>query len=203
MQHKILQALALFAGAALAQDDASPFADMRESMDIQREALARLSSDFLGPSSPPPPTVQKRQSTITFAHPRARDFFVDGATLPDVPFDAGPSWSGLMPISGDPGETRKLFFWFWPASNVEHTDELLFWTNGGPGCSSLEGMFQENGPICAHRPLRGRVCGLTRRSVELGAGVPDAEPVLVDESCERALGRAARWRACRLTAALL
>ncbi|KZV84913.1 alpha/beta-hydrolase [Exidia glandulosa HHB12029] len=118
-------------------------------MDIQREALARLASDFLGPSTPPPSpaAVQKRQSSITFSDPRAAEFFVDGTSLPEVNFDAGPSWSGLIPITDDPNETRKLFFWFWPAANVEHTDELLFWTNGGPGCSSLEGLFQENGPI--------------------------------------------------------
>lgn len=66
-----------------------------------------------------------------------------------VPFDAGPSWAGLMPISGAKNETRKLFFWFvflilheeeclidprnirfWPTNNASNGDELLFWTNG-------------------------------------------------------------------------
>jgi hypothetical protein len=39
---------------------------------------------------------------------------------------------------------------FWPTINTTHTDDLIFWTNGGPGCSSLEGFLQENGPIREH-----------------------------------------------------
>lgn len=38
--------------------------------------------------------------------------------------------SGLMPISGNQNETRKLFFWFWPTIDVKYTDDLVFWTNG-------------------------------------------------------------------------
>ncbi|KAF9505218.1 hypothetical protein BS47DRAFT_1354192 [Hydnum rufescens UP504] len=51
---------------------------------------------------------------------------------------------GLMPISGAKDETRKLF-WFFPAKDVKHINDIVFWTNGGHGCSSLSGLLQEHG----------------------------------------------------------
>lgn len=36
------------------------------------------------------------------------EFYVDGTTIPEVDFDVGPSWSGLMPISANANETRKV-----------------------------------------------------------------------------------------------
>lgn len=33
---------------------------------------------------------------------------MDGKSIPDVDFDVGPSWSGLIPISGAANETRKV-----------------------------------------------------------------------------------------------
>ena len=36
------------------------------------------------------------------------EFWVDGSALPFVDFDVGPSWAGLLPISGNTSETRQV-----------------------------------------------------------------------------------------------
>lgn len=70
---------------------------------------------------------------------------MDGTTIPEVDFDIGPSWSGLLPISSDQNETRKvspmmrfltpqdtniapkLFFWLFPPGPEGSLDDLIFW----------------------------------------------------------------------------
>lgn len=82
---------------------------------------------------------------FTFKNPKASQFWVNGKTIPEVnlhfarvhvymikylnqvDFDVGDSWSGLLPISSDPNETRKLFFWFFPPTSKGSTDDLIFW----------------------------------------------------------------------------
>lgn len=68
-------------------------------------------------------------------------FLVDH--LPDVHFDVGELYSGLIPIEKG-NDSRALFFAFQPKLG-DPVDEVTIWLNGGPGCSSLEGFFQENG----------------------------------------------------------
>lgn len=75
------------------------------------------------------------------------EYVVNGSAIPEVDFNIGESYAGLMPLTKNPGETNQMYFWFFPSENKAAADEILIWFNGGPGCSSLEGVLQENGPF--------------------------------------------------------
>nr|AQA29369.1 hypothetical protein 76 [Fulvia fulva] len=78
---------------------------------------------------------------------KTKKYEVNGTGLPQVPFDIGESYAGTLPISNNTNDENRLFFWFFPSSNEKASDEITIWLNGGPGCSSLDGLFQENGPF--------------------------------------------------------
>ncbi|KAH6647100.1 Alpha/Beta hydrolase protein [Truncatella angustata] len=51
-------------------------------------------------------------------------------------------YSGYLSV----GTNMNMWFWFFEARNNASTAPLATWFNGGPGCSSMIGLFQENGP---------------------------------------------------------
>jgi carboxypeptidase D len=56
---------------------------------------------------------------------------VNGTGIPDVNFDVGESYAGLMPITKAANESSQLYFWFYPSTNPLADDEILIWLNGG------------------------------------------------------------------------
>ena len=69
-------------GTCVARFSGSAMEGMDTAESIQREQLERM-RDFLAPRMEVGKTVAKREAPITFSHPRAKEFFVDGTTIPD------------------------------------------------------------------------------------------------------------------------
>ena len=68
------------------------------------------------------------------------------ASLPG--FGAPPTtwYSGYLPVDGQYGGKLMMHYIFISSPNPT-SDPISLWLNGGPGCSSLEGLFQEMGQL--------------------------------------------------------
>ena len=66
-----------------------------------------------------------------------------GQPIPKLSFDL---YSGYLTINETTG--KRFFYYFVEASAMNASDApLVRWFNGGPGCSSLGGGFEELGPL--------------------------------------------------------
>lgn len=64
--------------------------------------------------------------------------------IPSLNGQAIPSFNGYLQVRPEDGH---LFFWYFPSAGNPSTDPLVIWLQGGPGCSSMMGLFFENGPF--------------------------------------------------------
>jgi cathepsin A (carboxypeptidase C) len=82
---------------------------------------------------------------------------------------------------------KHLFFWYFESQN-DPADPLTLWMNGGPGSSSMMGLFQENGPCLINEHGNGTICnpwGWSRNSSLLFVDQPaDVGWSYIDEGYE-------------------
>jgi carboxypeptidase C (cathepsin A) len=65
-------------------------------------------------------------------------------------------YAGAIHVSYDEASKAKghnLFYWFF--KNKNESAPLLLWINGGPGATSMMGVFMEGGPLRARRKTSG------------------------------------------------
>lgn len=62
-----------------------------------------------------------RPVTTHYLTEKTKKYLVDGSKLPDVDFNIGETYAGLLPID----DTKELFFWFVPSLNPAAKDEIV------------------------------------------------------------------------------
>lgn len=105
------------------------------------------SSVVIPPQNVPITSMGSNGSVQNDANTYTKDAQDDKITsLPGLDGDPGFNmFSGYLEVSKENG--RNIFYWYVESQADPSSDPVVFWTNGGPGCSGLIGFGQEHGPF--------------------------------------------------------
>ncbi|TDZ61158.1 putative serine carboxypeptidase [Colletotrichum trifolii] len=135
-------------------------------------------------------TSSKAKREPKFLTEKTKKFVVNGTSIPEVDFDLGESYAGLMPIQLNNDTSEKLYFWFFPSESDQAEKEILVWLTGGPGCSSTGELLSQNGPMLwqpgTFKPVRNkwswhRITNVVWIDQPVGTGFSTGEPTAHDE----------------------
>lgn len=110
------------------KEDVEGYSPTASYLDHGRDSQRPLNSADSGGSSIPP--FKAGQFTLT---PQGNDTC---ATYGE------DQWTGTIDVTDE----RRLFFWYFDSRSDPENDPVIIWLNGGPGGSSMMGLFNEMGP---------------------------------------------------------
>jgi cathepsin A (carboxypeptidase C) len=95
----------------------------------------------------PPSPSNNHIDTVDWMHVVENQDFPDYSLKVKSPdslgIDTVKQYAGYLDVDD---EDKHFFYWFFESRNDPKKDPIVLWLNGGPGCSSLTGLFFELGP---------------------------------------------------------
>lgn len=94
------------------------------------------------------PTISETQKPLTHSHNSEVPPFKAGQFTKKLQDNETCPTYGEAQYTGtiDVTDEHRLFYWYFDSRNDPENDPIILWMNGGPGASSLIGLFNEMGP---------------------------------------------------------